>query len=42
MGSFKLKEGTARALSRGELKHALPLPKVGREAHDGVARHVHP
>lgn len=42
MGSFKIKEGTASALSSGELKHALALPIVGREACDGVARHVHP
>lgn len=42
MGSFKIKEGTARAFSRGELKHTLTLPKVRREAHDSVARHVHP
>lgn len=42
MGSFKIKEGTARALLRGELKHAFALPKVGREAHDGAVRHVHP
>lgn len=42
MVSFKIKEGSASALLRGELKHALALPIVGREARDGVARHVHP
>jgi len=39
MSSFKIKE---RALLRGALKHAPTLPTVRREAHDGVARHMHP
>lgn len=41
MSSFKIKESTAKALSRGELKHALALPKVVREVCDSVAGHVH-
>lgn len=36
----KIKESTAKALWRGELKHALGLPKVVKEIHDSVARHA--
>lgn len=41
MSSFKIKESTAKALSRGELKHALALPKAVKKIHDSVARHAH-
>lgn len=41
MSSFKIKESTAKTLSRGELNHALALPKVVKEVCDRVARHAH-
>lgn len=41
MSSFKIKGNTAKALSRGELKHALALPNVVKGIHDTLARHAH-